>query len=184
MPNWCHTRLSVEGSPENVSAFIAGLGVGVPTLGNLPCASILETYYPIPEEYDAGWQTHNYGSKWADCHTYLEEYDGNDYAAYAVFTFDSAWSPLSQGFRHLSELFPDLRFELSHEEEADFFCGAEVFRDGHVLFSDLFDPEDHYKATHGTAPDFDTEEGCEKYNQTKWDAFHAVEERAQKVGRP
>jgi len=184
VPNWCHTRLSVEGSPENVSAFVAGLGVGVPTLGNLSCASILDTYYPIPEEYEAGWQSENYGSKWSDCHTYLEEYDGNDYAAAAVFTFDSAWSPLSEGFHHLSSVFPLLRFELSYEEEADFFCGCEVFRDGEVCFSEFFAGDEIYKELHGTAPDYDTEEGYEKYNQTKWDAFHAIEEKAQKVGRP
>jgi len=185
VPNWCHTRLEVEGPTSEVFSFVQGLGIEMPPFYAGGCSSILDTYFPAPAEFDNSgeWVHDNWGSKWSDCHTQYEAYEGNDTVAVAVFSFDSAWSPLSEGLRNVSERFPLLRFEMSHDEEAGFFCGVEVLRAGEVCFSEFFVPEESYKEQYGTAPDFDTEEGSEKYDAIKWDTFYQLEQAAQKVGR-
>lgn len=180
MPNWCHTRLEVSGTVQDVGLFVHGLGLTDPDWpkeGSEPL-SILDTYHPAPEPYDSGWVHDNWGSKWSDCHTTYEDYDDNGKQAEAVFSFDSAWSPLSAGFVNVSRLFPSLRFELVYDEEGGFFKGAEVFQGGAVVFSEIYDPEKVYAAAGCEPVDWDNPASVEKWEQFQWNHLHDVAERA------
>ena len=40
-------------------------------------------------------------------------------------------------------MFPELRFDFFHEEEAGFFQGCEVIKNGSVVLSSFFSPNDY-----------------------------------------
>lgn len=163
MPNWCHTSLTVTGPTEDISRFIKGLKEHEQE--NEGRMSILHTYYPTPKELDIAerfgnvpedldkqyaantekfgvrswydWNCANWGSKWADCETSLNYETPEE----LMFSFETAWSPISEGIKHVSSLFPTLGFVMSYDEEAGFYIGAEAYLAGEQLYFRQEEPE-------------------------------------------
>jgi hypothetical protein len=173
MPNWCYTSLTVTGDTQEVSRFVKGIKTRQEEIG-ADNPSILDTYFPTPQElhitegfvgeekqkeldvlyaantekfghrswYD--WNCENWGSKWHDCNTYIQD-DSEDLNE-VVFSFETAWSPISQGIKHISSLFPTLGFVLSYNEEAGFYVGAEAYLAGEQLFFGQEEPDNPEQA--------------------------------------
>lgn len=159
MPNYCYTQLEVTGPEDDIARFRNGIRFAD------NCFHILDSYYPTPADlldipafggnddalhavYDRNlhrhgfrswydWRIAHYGSKWPDCDTTLEDESPNR----LYFHLSSAWSPLNEGFQHISTMFPTLGFVLSYEDEGGFFVGASAFLGGDVLFHRDDDPK-------------------------------------------
>jgi hypothetical protein len=185
MPNWCFTSLTVTGPSEDISRFVKGLKDNQQE--NEGRMSILNTYYPTPKELDVterfgdipedlekqyaantekfghrswyDWNISNWGSKWADCETEL--HDDSEGLNEIVFTFDTAWSPISEGIKHVSSLFPTLGFVMSYDEEAGFYVGAEAYLAGETL---------HFQQEEPPCPDQKDDEDEDDYYQRMSDA--------------
>jgi hypothetical protein len=79
--------------------------------------------YGYKDWYD--WNYANWGCKWSDCDTVMEEVDGSLY-----YKFDTPWLPPIPAMQNISKLFPSLTFILSFTEEANHFIGAALFANG------------------------------------------------------
>jgi len=81
------------------------------------------------------WAWNNWGTKWGDCDTYIDdemsyEYDGE---TVKYITFSSAWSPPTEGFFTLSKKWPTLKFTMSFFESGMGFNGRYSVQNGEVL---------------------------------------------------
>lgn len=86
--------------------------------------------YGAKDWYD--WCNKHWGTKWGDCDTSLTS---SPDAGYAVFSFQSAWSPPTQGIEHISRKWSNLAFLLSYEEGGMGFLGTDaIFRGNTVSF--------------------------------------------------
>lgn len=202
MPNWCFTHLTVSGPKKDIDRFARGLEEGKKE-GNY---SILQTYLPCPEElnimsgfysdperqlelnalyaantkkhghaswYD--WNLTNYGSKWAD---HFGEYDRDECGEYDSlrFQFDTAWSPITEGIRLVSALFPTLVFAMSYDEEAGFYVGAEVHNAGETHFFQQEEPPAPEQKD-----DEDDDDYYDRLHELKIDLLDKIVEEADKV---
>lgn len=183
MPNWCSTHMKVVGDDHEIKKFLDGIAKD--DAGNY---SILKTYYPCPEKlYDTihgffrdedhqaslvvvhaenianygyadwyDWCVDNWGTKWGDCETELLFYSVGE----AVFTLDSAWSPITKGMEEISKKFPNLYFAFDHIEEAGFYAGSELIHNGKVIAEAFFSPEEEYETEF---PDPDNPEAVQEF---------------------
>ena len=195
MPNWVYTSLEVTGPSEELSKFIAGIKKGKKDeytdtryleiiSSYIPCPTELyEVTSPLKEEqkdiaavmlenYGAenwyNWQHDNWGVKWGDCNTFMEL----DEKA-TNFRFETAWGTADVAFLKISEMFPNLIFLFSYEEEAGFFCGAEVMHKGEKVFSEMFSPSEYEGEV-----DWDSMEGTEKYNEWVYTLRSDIDKKA------
>ena len=181
MPNWVYTSLEVTGPSEELSKFIAGIKKGKKDeytdtryleiiSSYIPCPTELyEVTSPLKEEqkdiaaimlenYGAenwyNWQHDNWGVKWGDCNTFMELDEKT-----TKFRFETAWGTAEKAFLKISSMFPNLVFLFHYEEEAGFFCGAEVMSNGEMDYSEMFSPSEYEGKV-----DWDSMEGTEEYN--------------------
>jgi hypothetical protein len=184
MPNWVSTTLSVTGSKEEITRFIAGIKDN----------KILESYVTCPEELHAtvagfvaedkaeehrkqqeaniakyghkdwwDWQYDNWGTKWGDCDTHLEKPVEMSNGSWEVQGyFSTAWGSADAGFRKVSDLFPSLMFFFDYDEEAGFFAGLEVIKGGVTIYEGLFEPCEYEGEL-----DYDDYESIDKYEKWK-----------------
>jgi len=101
------------------------------------------------------WCCDNWGTKWGDYDTYFGGQGRNG----ATFTFNTAWSPGSEGLRNISALWPELAFVNAYEEGGCDFIGCDAFYRGKTVYSGSgnfpegpadwddpdFDPDPHYE---------------------------------------
>ena len=199
MPNWVYTSLEVTGPSEELSKFIAGIKKGKKDeytdtryleiiSSYIPCPTELyEVTSPLKEEqkefaaimlenygsanwYD--WQHDNWGVKWGDCNTFIDEQD----EASVKFRFETPWGTAEKAFLKISSMFPELIFLFSYEEEAGFFCGAEVMSKGEMDFSEMFSPSEYEGEV-----DWDSMEGTEKYDEWVYTLRSDIDTKADTV---
>lgn len=106
-------------------------------------AQQMQEKYGCSNWYD--WQYENWGVKWGDCHTeYLDEnlIDHEDGERTIEYSFDTPWGTASTAFLKISAMFPTLRFDFFHDEEAGFFQGCEVMKNGELVYERFFKPCD------------------------------------------
>lgn len=89
--------------------------------------------YSVDNWYD--WQYFNWGTKWGDCGTHLNEppvttATADGWEREYVFCFDSPWGPPGKGIWHLSKMFPGLLFQLTYVEYGMCFAGEVIFTNG------------------------------------------------------
>jgi hypothetical protein len=84
--------------------------------------------YGATHWYD--WCVKNWGTKW-DVDGQLISDDGA-----LSYSFESAWSPPSEGLREISAKFPELVFALEYFENGMCFAGKIVFQNGDVIEDD------------------------------------------------
>jgi len=178
MPNWVSSSVTVQGSKEDLTAFIErgtqGYVVkeGDPERAKEQHASLLEagpcyvgqlsfgTFFKIPDNYASDWYNQNiemFGTKW-DIHVELDlEHDNaiqelNDGNYLICFQMETAWGFPDGGLTAWSKAFPNLIFLCDVVEEGSFFagvCGAK----GGAIYQDFFDPEDVHKEAGIAIPD-------------------------------
>jgi len=76
-----------------------------------------------------GWCNLNWGTKWGICHEELYE----ESKEHLNYHFDCAWSPCYPVIVKMSELFPELNFEMSYDEESYAFEGEYECKAGEVI---------------------------------------------------
>lgn len=175
MPNWCNNLLLLSGNPAALADFhekfesrsvtvdpdepallpvkVGLLSAFVPTPLDLMGHPVMATgtgeqliaQYGARDWYE--WHNKNWGTKW----DVMEDgvgFDEDDDCL--VASFESAWAPPIAGIIAISELFPDVQFDLRYEEPGCDFEGQFVVLNGKVLcneeqpFSEgeLLDPDD------------------------------------------
>ncbi len=72
------------------------------------------------------WEVANWGGKWGDCDTKLEEQDED----HLYFAFDSAWGSPHKAFDTIAGMFPALRFNLKYGQGETEFEGYVIWRNG------------------------------------------------------
>lgn len=130
--------------------------------GYLPCPQELhDIISPVQEEqaelatqmtakYGASnwydWQHENWGVKWGDCRTELLDENDNELpdGSYQInYQFETPWGTATKAFIEISKMFPTLRFDFFHDEEAGFFQGCQVVKNGELVYERLFAPCDY-----------------------------------------
>lgn len=92
--------------------------------------------YGAKNWYDWCWQ--NWGTKWGDCDTELTTSLEDSHYTELSFYLQSAWSPISEGIKVVSTLFPNLYFIMEHREESGEYFFYEVIHNGVQLFETGF----------------------------------------------
>ena len=100
-------------------------------------AELGETYLSNKEKYGAStwydWCCDNWGTKWNACDAYWNDNE---------VSFQTAWSAPEHIFRKLSELFPDVPFEVEFaDEDLGNNCGTITYEDGQfdLMYDDTFE---------------------------------------------
>jgi hypothetical protein len=168
MPNWVQTNLNVTGPQDDISRLMAGATTknedGVDVIAFIP------NLIPVPEELNIlsgsmssdspeyenwakqqasnvlkyghrdwySWTYDNWGTKWGDCDTYVD----SALAGSLAVTFQTAWGPADKAWLAISEMFPTLSFEFYYDEEAGFFEGYHVMRNGEIVLDAMYAPCD------------------------------------------
>ena len=95
-----------------------------------------EQYLRNKELYGAttwyDWCCNNWGTKWNACDA--------EWLDYNYVVFDTAWATPEPIFTKLSELYPDIEFEVSFaDEDLGNNCGTIIYRDGQITVEYLDD---------------------------------------------
>jgi hypothetical protein len=138
VPNWCWNQATISG-PKPVIDEIKTL-LTDPTEDS----RLLKWMRPIPEDqrdnwYD--WCVANWGSKWDIANPCVQDLNEEDAV---TFTFDTAWTPPVEAFRHWAEQDGRVTYRLSFIEEGMMFVGWDSY-DG-----EYFDDDG---ANHDTEPE-------------------------------
>jgi hypothetical protein len=128
------------------------------------------------------WQYENWGVKWGDCHSMLEDEDVDNNGNYVVtYAFDTPWGTATQAFLKISAMFPTLRFDFFHDEEAGFFQGCEVMKNGELVFEEFFAPCEYDVE----APDYSDDEAysawSDKYDKWRMEQQMNIDAMVDKV---
>lgn len=152
MPNWCSNFLSIIGPAKSIEALLkAGAGkdtalsfdklhptptelVHTQSTGNLNTmlqSLVVEPQNPDHEDWYS-WRVRNWGTKW-DINAQIthDEKFGRGQRSISM-VFESAWAPPVKGIQKLSELFPDLEFDLEFEEPGMGFKGGAKAKAGNL----------------------------------------------------
>jgi hypothetical protein len=117
--------------------------------------------YGYKDWYD--WTYAEWGTKWGDCHTDIHDFvEPEGDVATLSGTFDTAWGPADTAFIKISKMFPELFFVFTYDEEAGFFAGIQVFRNGESVFDSMYEPCSYEGET-----DWEDEEQMNKYYDWK-----------------
>lgn len=142
MPNWCWNHLTISSSDNDetgagIKQFRAKLLFMVEDMESSPevWSGAFDYLVGRADDYDEvdGWYDHNireYGSKWQknpkDLIESLED-DGET----ITMGFDSAWSPVTEFTKKLSEQYR-LNIDHTFDEQGDWFAGQLLVDDGEV----------------------------------------------------
>jgi len=198
MPNWVSTTASVTGSKEEIVKFLKGITDNKILESYVPCPRELretlsgfsndeEAMAELKKQQEANiakyghqdwyeWQYGVWGTKWGDSDTHFEPMSELSNGEYEVqFYFSTAWGPADKGFLTVSSMFPTLTFLFDYDEEAGFFAGLQVMKNGETIFEGMFEP-----CNYEGKFDYDDDESIDKYEAWKneqsdkiWDEFYA-----------
>ena len=159
MPNYCTNNLHVGGDAKEIKRFHEAITAG--ERQDHEQFRILDNLFPTPQElretvkgFSANggqnpenaekqkanmekfgvpdwyeWNCKNYGSKWSDFDGVFGQVSDNE----INMVFVSAWSPIGEGIRNVSEQFPTLDFILAYDEGGMAFCGGYAIRNGEII---------------------------------------------------
>ena len=106
----------------------------------------------IAEEMATGmdwyhWNVRNWGTKWDITleRDEIPDFDqNNDGDWYFHWYFDTAWSPAEPAYHAIAKRFPNLEFNYEITEEANFYAGILVFKNGELLSEQWVDTPQHH----------------------------------------
>lgn len=140
MPNWCYNVLTARGTKDNIDAFVSKTTKAnqstdfadieplvfdfnsiIPMPNNIFRGSIGQKEQAeceaqgIPNWYD--WSIGHWGTKWNACHTsIIRESDDK-----VSISFSTAWSYPLPVMNEMMDMFPDIDFDITSQEESDAF---------------------------------------------------------------
>lgn len=128
--------------------------------------------YGFKNWYD--WALNKWGTKWGACDVYENcdvtiSSDGKS-ATYSLH-FMSAWGPAVGLISEISSMFPSLTFGLMFTEEAHFFAGFTVHKNGEMVHDGEWDMEQSGEPE----VDWDDEESIEIYNKWEFGMIESIE---------
>lgn len=150
MPNLCNNTLTIVGDEKELTTFLEK--VSVQHEDDKSQYAIVKNLFPCPAElYECpadsterpemikkygvsdwyGWCNRNWGTKWGDYDVALVHQS----AKQLVFSYTTAWSPMTEGLVNISKQFPNLVFVNFFEEGGMAFVGSDVIMDGDILTS-------------------------------------------------
>jgi hypothetical protein len=198
MPNWVQTSLEITGPKKELDRFSSMVKeveaenwrgdkyLEIRLIESfIPCPQELyEVVSPVREEQTAlalemmakygssnwyDWQYENWGVKWGDSSTELDD----SYEDGLFYRYQTPWGSADVAFKKISAMFPELRFQFFYDEEAGFFCGCHVMQAGEVIFDEMFAPCEYKEDV-----DWDDEESCLKYEEWRNENIFKIEARA------
>lgn len=123
MPNWCSQDLLIAG-PQRVRRIFMDELKAKPE-------KMLKEFVPLPPDGEhLIWSEKLWGTKWGDVDTVVLSDGLVRGQKVTSICFRSAWSPADQLIKNISAQFPELVFGLSYTEEADQFCGYQIWKGG------------------------------------------------------
>lgn len=121
------------------------------------------------------WQYNTWGTKWGDCHTDLVEPFQTDRGWVVTGRFETPWGPADKAFDHISTLFPNCMFMFEFDEEAGFFAGEVIIKNGELIFDEMYEPCDYPEDI-----DWDDEGSMEKFYEWRRKHEDAIHKSKQK----
>ena len=168
MPNWCHQHLLIRGDEAQIKALFdacsqpeAEADEAPFSLNKLvpldPRASkkiihanpetqeevVFSVFADLEKDGFDGCEhaLETWGSKWGASEVEGKIVDSTT----ALMWFQSAWSPVDKMIETISSQYPKLLFVLSYTEEANFFCGYQMFNAGSMIREWHVDIEEWFK---------------------------------------
>lgn len=143
MPNWVYSTMIVTSESQEALDEFKKAASKENYVSEYPADEgktfwkIFQSIIPVPEQTEHfdwyGWALENWGCKWGDCHTELIE----DEPLQLIFTMDFPWQVPFIGMQRISNLYPELKFQLDMDEEGGFFWGSMTFQGGKVIVDDI-----------------------------------------------
>ncbi|HYT89793.1 MAG TPA: hypothetical protein VEL76_13880 [Gemmataceae bacterium] len=156
MPNWCECDLLIEGPAGQVSAFLKQADATDARDFDFNCFIPYPEKYRRPDEtaanwdrdskrtgerpadgYNSGgkeWRLEHWGTKWNAHRVTVDKPQIVGDGARVVIHFSTPYAALIPVVRKASEMYPQLRMDLSYVEETQEFAGRLVCKGGKVLF--------------------------------------------------
>lgn len=160
MPNWCNNTAIISGPRPVIDEIKQVL--------NDPDRGILEYMRPMPEDQEANWYdwcVTNWGTKWDATETFV----GDDTEEDSVtFSFDTAWAPPIEAFRHWAERDGRVTYRLTYIEPGMGFVGWDSY-DGDYFDEDYVEQgQDEGRYWEMAAEEFGWERDEEPEPLTEW----------------
>lgn len=160
MPNWCNNTAIISGPRPVIDEIKQVL--------NDPDKGILEYMRPMPMDQEANWYdwcVTNWGTKWDATETFV----GDDTEEDSVtFSFDTAWAPPIEAFRHWAERDGRVTYRLTYIEPGMGFVGWDSY-DGDYFDEDYVEQgQDEGRYWEMAAEEFGWERDEEPEPLTEW----------------
>lgn len=160
MPNWCNNSVTIS-APKPVIDEIKALL-------SRDQIDLLNWMRPIPEDQKENWYdwcVSNWGTKW-DLH---EVFIGDDTEEDSIqFSFDTAWAPPIEAFRHWAEQDGRVTYRLTYMEPGIGFVGWDSY-DGEYFDEDYVEQgQDEERFWEMAAEEFGYERDEEPEPLTEW----------------
>ena len=123
MPNWCNNTIEIEGTKEQINAFVSFLDE---QNGKEWFTFFKPTPPELKEEGWYEWNVENWGTKWnCDAQDWVKVENPNADESSVTFWFDSAWSPPTALYEFI-EATSTLNIKASYNEGGMGFVGEFV----------------------------------------------------------
>ena len=123
MPNWCSNTIEIEGTKEQINAFVSFLDEQT---GKEWFSFFKPTPPELKEEGWYEWNIENWGTKWnCDAQDWVKVENPNADESSVTFWFDSAWSPPTALYEFI-EATSTLNIKASYNEGGMGFVGEFV----------------------------------------------------------
>ena len=123
MPNWCSNTIEIEGTKEQINAFVSFLDE---QNGKEWFTFFKPTPPELKEEGWYEWNVENWGTKWnCDAQDWVKVENPNADESSVTFWFDSAWSPPTALYEFI-EATSTLNIKASYNEGGMGFVGEFV----------------------------------------------------------
>ena len=123
MPNWCSNTIEIEGTKEQINAFVSFLDE---QNGKEWFTFFKPTPPELKEEGWYEWNIENWGTKWnCDAQDWVKVENPNEDQSSVTFWFDSAWSPPTALYEFI-EATSTLNIKASYNEGGMGFVGEFV----------------------------------------------------------
>jgi len=144
MPNWCENDLTLLGKTKDIEKFKEHVETSKSILDENTIVPYPDTFNKMDEEddeysssgFNAGgyeWCVENWGTKWGICDPeIIDEWDYKDESE-MVYSFRTAWSPPTPLIEKMSEMFPDIEFDLRFFEAGMAYNGVYRIKNGVII---------------------------------------------------
>lgn len=146
MPNMCYNNLVIKGNRtalKEFSRFAEGDGWSGENKNPLD----FNRFIPMPEKIARrdyfpdgyNWEVDNWGVKWGACDAVVN-FSGKDKSLH--YSFETPWNIPFPAYEKMSEMFPNLVFEIDYGDTAMGWGGLVVFERGEKTKLEEFDLQD------------------------------------------